>query len=93
MVAASVVAPTTQKMESVEELIARINSNTTAQLDQNEQWRLELGLPEREPTELELLLQKWELESAREAQQSPTPEELVRDQGWEEESFPEPEEV
>ncbi|MGH0166259.1 UNVERIFIED_CONTAM: hypothetical protein FKN15_002655 [Acipenser sinensis] len=44
--------------------------------------------------ELELLLQKWELESSKEAQQSPAPEELVLSQGREEEeSFPKPEEA
>ncbi|MGH0129886.1 UNVERIFIED_CONTAM: hypothetical protein FKN15_053590 [Acipenser sinensis] len=52
-------------MESIEELIARINRNTAAQLEQTERWERELGLAplearEREPTELELLLQKWE---------------------------------
>ncbi|MGH0167091.1 UNVERIFIED_CONTAM: hypothetical protein FKN15_051937 [Acipenser sinensis] len=46
-------------MESIE-LIARINQNTAAQKEQTERWRLELGL--REPTELDLLLQKWEVE-------------------------------
>ncbi|MGH0149117.1 UNVERIFIED_CONTAM: hypothetical protein FKN15_051108 [Acipenser sinensis] len=45
MMAASVGAPTTQKMESIEELITRINSNTAAWVEQNEKWRLELGLP------------------------------------------------
>ncbi|MGH0143297.1 UNVERIFIED_CONTAM: hypothetical protein FKN15_078336 [Acipenser sinensis] len=60
MLAASVGTPTNQKMESTEELITRINDNTAAQKEQAERWRLELGLPEREPTELELLLQKWE---------------------------------
>ncbi|MGH0128555.1 UNVERIFIED_CONTAM: hypothetical protein FKN15_040255 [Acipenser sinensis] len=75
----------------LKELIERINRNTAAQVEQNKKWRLELGLPEREPTELELLLQKWELESAREAQQSPAPEELGK--GREEESIPKPEEV
>ncbi|MGH0126089.1 UNVERIFIED_CONTAM: hypothetical protein FKN15_037270 [Acipenser sinensis] len=80
-------------MENIEELITRINRNTAAQFKQNNRWRVELGLPEREPTKLELLLHRWELESAREAQQSPAPEELVLDQGWEEESFLEPKEV
>ncbi|MGH0122995.1 UNVERIFIED_CONTAM: hypothetical protein FKN15_010271 [Acipenser sinensis] len=53
MVAASVGTPTTQKMDAnLRDLIAKINRNTAAQWEQNEKWRLELGLPEREPTEL-----------------------------------------
>ncbi|MGH0157369.1 UNVERIFIED_CONTAM: hypothetical protein FKN15_055923 [Acipenser sinensis] len=44
------------------ELIAMINRNTAAQQEQNKKWRVELGLPEPEPTELDLLLQKWEVE-------------------------------
>ncbi|MGH0131672.1 UNVERIFIED_CONTAM: hypothetical protein FKN15_051841 [Acipenser sinensis] len=63
-----------------------INRNNSAQREQNEKWRLE-----REPTELDLLLQKWE--QAEEAQQPPAAEELLLVQGQEEESFPEPEEV
>ncbi|MGH0187095.1 UNVERIFIED_CONTAM: hypothetical protein FKN15_023685 [Acipenser sinensis] len=74
-----------------QELIEKINRNTAAQVEQNKTWRLELGLPEREPTELELLLQKWELESAKEAKQSPAPEELVLSQEPEEEELPLPE--
>ncbi|RXM95709.1 hypothetical protein EOD39_16555 [Acipenser ruthenus] len=76
---------------NLKDLIAKINWNTAAQLEQNKKWRHELGLPEREPNELDLLLQKWE--QAKEAQQSPAPGELVLGQGWEEESVPEPEEV
>ncbi|MGH0143090.1 UNVERIFIED_CONTAM: hypothetical protein FKN15_077718 [Acipenser sinensis] len=105
MVAASVGAPTTQrKMESIEELIARINRNTAAQLEQTERWERELGLAplearEREPTELELLLQKWEQAReaplsavpAREAPRSPAPEDVVLCPE-QEESFPESEE-
>ncbi|MGH0163288.1 UNVERIFIED_CONTAM: hypothetical protein FKN15_064846 [Acipenser sinensis] len=52
-------------METIEELIAKINQNTAAQKEQTERWRLELGLPDMEPTKLVLLLQKWE--QAREA--------------------------
>ncbi|MGH0133835.1 UNVERIFIED_CONTAM: hypothetical protein FKN15_053829 [Acipenser sinensis] len=74
-----------------QELIEKINRNTAAQVEQNKTWRLELGLPEREPTELELLLQKWELELAKEAKQSPAPEELVLSQEPEEEELPLPE--
>ncbi|MGH0115584.1 UNVERIFIED_CONTAM: hypothetical protein FKN15_024914 [Acipenser sinensis] len=80
MVSESVGAPTTQEMESIEELIARINRNTAAQIEQTaryERWAIEMGLApqksqEREPTELELLLQKWEQAIA--APQSPEPE-------------------
>ncbi|MGH0139059.1 UNVERIFIED_CONTAM: hypothetical protein FKN15_068143 [Acipenser sinensis] len=107
MVAASVGAPTTQrKMESIEELIARVNRNTDAQLEQTERWEREMGLAplearerEREPTELELLLQKWEQAReaplsavpARETPRSPAPEDVVLCPEREE-SFPEPEE-
>ncbi|RXM29017.1 Protein sidekick-1 [Acipenser ruthenus] len=58
-------------MESLGELIKKINENTAAQLEQNERWRLELGLPEWEPTELELLLKKWE--QASKAPLTPAP--------------------
>ncbi|MGH0149833.1 UNVERIFIED_CONTAM: hypothetical protein FKN15_035461 [Acipenser sinensis] len=91
-------------MESIEELIVRINQNTAAQLEQTERWERELGLAplkarEREPTELELLLQKWEQAReaplsavpAREAPRSPAPEDVVLCPEREE-SFPEPEE-
>ncbi|MGH0192545.1 UNVERIFIED_CONTAM: hypothetical protein FKN15_017859 [Acipenser sinensis] len=44
------------------DLIEKINRNTAAQVEQNKTWRVELGLPEPEPTELDLLLQKWEKE-------------------------------
>ncbi|MGH0117847.1 UNVERIFIED_CONTAM: hypothetical protein FKN15_003878 [Acipenser sinensis] len=59
-------------MESIEELITRINCNTAAQREQNGKWRQEMGLPDPEPTELDLLLQKWE--QARGAPLTPTPE-------------------
>ncbi|MGH0169216.1 UNVERIFIED_CONTAM: hypothetical protein FKN15_056415 [Acipenser sinensis] len=80
MVAECVGAPTTLEMESIEELIARINRNTAAQIKQNvtyERWAIDMGLAllkrqEREPTELERLLQEWEQASA--APQSPEPE-------------------
>ncbi|MGH0150094.1 UNVERIFIED_CONTAM: hypothetical protein FKN15_016382 [Acipenser sinensis] len=45
-----------------QELIEKIKRNTAAQEEQNKKWRVELGLPEPEPTELDLLLQKWEKE-------------------------------
>ncbi|MGH0117743.1 UNVERIFIED_CONTAM: hypothetical protein FKN15_039039 [Acipenser sinensis] len=56
-------------MESIEELIARINRNTAAQIEQTarfERWAIDMGLAppktqEREPTELEWLIQVWEL--------------------------------
>ncbi|MGH0144031.1 UNVERIFIED_CONTAM: hypothetical protein FKN15_001506 [Acipenser sinensis] len=54
------------------ELIEMINRNTAAQKEQTKKWRQELGLPDPEPTELELLLQKWEQASV--APQSPEPE-------------------
>ncbi|MGH0159041.1 UNVERIFIED_CONTAM: hypothetical protein FKN15_067466 [Acipenser sinensis] len=54
------------------ELIEMINRNTAAQKEQTKKWRQELGLPDPEPTELELLLQKWEQASI--APQSPEPE-------------------
>ncbi|MGH0127153.1 UNVERIFIED_CONTAM: hypothetical protein FKN15_055993 [Acipenser sinensis] len=58
------------------ELIAMINRNTAVQVEQNKTWRLELGLPEREPTELDLLLQKWEVElpSREPEEELPLPE-------------------
>ncbi|MGH0114632.1 UNVERIFIED_CONTAM: hypothetical protein FKN15_031774 [Acipenser sinensis] len=100
MVAACVGTPKDPEMEDLQELIARINRNTAAQVEQNKMWRLKLGLPEQEPTELELLLQKWEQAEearlsaapAREAPESPAPEELLQGE-QEEETVPEPEEV
>ncbi|MGH0136544.1 UNVERIFIED_CONTAM: hypothetical protein FKN15_034272 [Acipenser sinensis] len=128
MVAECVGAPTTQKemesieelikrinSESIEDLIERINSNTAAQKEQTirmeeQTMRMERELREsgwvplerreREPTELELLLQKWEQAEearlsaapAREAPESPAPEELLQGE-QEEETVPEPEEV
>ncbi|MGH0131827.1 UNVERIFIED_CONTAM: hypothetical protein FKN15_048181 [Acipenser sinensis] len=79
MVSESVGAPTTLEMESIEELIERINRNTAAQREQTaqfERWAIEMGLAppktqEREPTELERLIQAWEQASA--APQSPEP--------------------
>ncbi|MGH0151667.1 UNVERIFIED_CONTAM: hypothetical protein FKN15_020572 [Acipenser sinensis] len=44
----------------LKELTERINRNTAAQVEQTKRWRVELGLPE--PTELDLLLQKWAVE-------------------------------
>ncbi|MGH0119987.1 UNVERIFIED_CONTAM: hypothetical protein FKN15_060544 [Acipenser sinensis] len=64
MVAECVGAPMTLEMESIKELIARINRNTAAQIEQTarlerqiSEWGLE-PLKKREPTELELLIQK-----------------------------------
>ncbi|MGH0137777.1 UNVERIFIED_CONTAM: hypothetical protein FKN15_064483 [Acipenser sinensis] len=84
----------------LEELIEMINRNTAAQKEQTKKWRQELGLPDPEPTELELLLQKWEQAEeawlsaapAREAPESLAPEELLQGE-QEEETVPEPEEV
>ncbi|MGH0125136.1 UNVERIFIED_CONTAM: hypothetical protein FKN15_075705 [Acipenser sinensis] len=94
----------TQRKMDLKELIDRIDQNTTAQKEQNERWERELGLTtletrEREPKELELLLQKWEqarearlcAAPAREALWSPAPVEMVLCTEREE-SFPEPEE-
>ncbi|MGH0143295.1 UNVERIFIED_CONTAM: hypothetical protein FKN15_078334 [Acipenser sinensis] len=69
MVSESVGAPTTLEMESIEELIERINRNTAAQIEQTaryERWAIEMGLApqkrqKREPTELERLIQAWKL--------------------------------
>ncbi|MGH0136415.1 UNVERIFIED_CONTAM: hypothetical protein FKN15_061062 [Acipenser sinensis] len=65
----SVGAPTTLEMDSIEELIGRINRNTAAQIEQTaryERWAIEMGLApqkrqKREPTELERLIQAWKL--------------------------------
>ncbi|MGH0118111.1 UNVERIFIED_CONTAM: hypothetical protein FKN15_043611 [Acipenser sinensis] len=105
MVAACVGAPRDPEMD-LKELIEIINRNTAAQKEQTKKmeeqtkkWRQEWGLPDPEPTELELLLQKWEQAEeawlsaapAREAPESPAPEKLQGEQ--EEETVPEPEEV
>ncbi|MGH0166769.1 UNVERIFIED_CONTAM: hypothetical protein FKN15_050689 [Acipenser sinensis] len=80
MVSESVGTPTTLEMESIEQLIERINRNTAVQIEQStrfKRWAIEMGLAppktqEQEPTELELLLQKWEQASV--SPQSPEPE-------------------
>ncbi|MGH0161482.1 UNVERIFIED_CONTAM: hypothetical protein FKN15_047138 [Acipenser sinensis] len=87
MVSESVGAPTTQKMD-LWNLIEQINEKAAAQKEQLERWEKQMGLAplkrqEREPTELELLLQEWE--QARVAPQSPEPKE-------EEPPLPEPRE-
>ncbi|MGH0124795.1 UNVERIFIED_CONTAM: hypothetical protein FKN15_074496 [Acipenser sinensis] len=69
-------------------LIEQINEKAAAQKEQLERWEKQMGLAplkrqEREPTELELLLQEWE--QARVAPQSPEPKE-------EEPPLPEPRE-
>ncbi|MGH0154211.1 UNVERIFIED_CONTAM: hypothetical protein FKN15_032194 [Acipenser sinensis] len=76
-------------------LIEQINEKAAAQKEQLERWEREMGLApqkrqEREPTELELLLQKWE--QARVAPQSPEPEEeeLPPEPRGEELPLPEP---
>ncbi|MGH0138708.1 UNVERIFIED_CONTAM: hypothetical protein FKN15_067069 [Acipenser sinensis] len=63
----------------LKELIAMINRNTAAQKEQTKKWRQESGLPDPEPTELDLLLQKWEVllpsrEPREEELPSPEPE-------------------
>ncbi|MGH0133125.1 UNVERIFIED_CONTAM: hypothetical protein FKN15_021929 [Acipenser sinensis] len=73
MVAACVGAPRDPEMDNdLKALIEQINRNTAAMQESNKKWRQELGLPDPEPTELDLLLQKWE--QARVAPQSPRPE-------------------
>ncbi|MGH0174733.1 UNVERIFIED_CONTAM: hypothetical protein FKN15_069037 [Acipenser sinensis] len=77
MVAVCAGAPEDTKEMEWKELIERINQNTAAQKEQNERWERELELApleiqEQEPTELELLLQKWV--QAGEAALSPEPE-------------------
>ncbi|MGH0134596.1 UNVERIFIED_CONTAM: hypothetical protein FKN15_054841 [Acipenser sinensis] len=73
-------------MESIEELIKRINRKTAAQIEQTaryERWAIDMGLAppkiqEREPTELERLIQAWELllpEPRREEPPLPEPTE------------------
>ncbi|MGH0135256.1 UNVERIFIED_CONTAM: hypothetical protein FKN15_057300 [Acipenser sinensis] len=78
MVAASVGAPRDPKMD-FKELIEMIMKNTAAleeqtkkMEEQTKKWRKEWGLPDLEPTELDLLLQKWE--QARDAPLTPAPE-------------------
>ncbi|MGH0117487.1 UNVERIFIED_CONTAM: hypothetical protein FKN15_078181 [Acipenser sinensis] len=69
----------TLEMESIKELIAWINRNTAAQIQRTarlERWTREMGwappkTQEREPTELERLMQEWEQASA--APQLPEP--------------------
>ncbi|MGH0174364.1 UNVERIFIED_CONTAM: hypothetical protein FKN15_067825 [Acipenser sinensis] len=64
MVAECVGAPMTLEMESIKELIARINRNTAAQIEQTARLERQMSewglapLKKREPTELELLIQK-----------------------------------
>ncbi|MGH0117563.1 UNVERIFIED_CONTAM: hypothetical protein FKN15_005065 [Acipenser sinensis] len=62
MVGARVGAPKDPEIEMAmdfKDLIAKLNQNTAAQVEQCRKRRQELGLPE--PTELDLLLQKWEV--------------------------------
>ncbi|MGH0118530.1 UNVERIFIED_CONTAM: hypothetical protein FKN15_015208 [Acipenser sinensis] len=99
MVSECVGAPTTLEMESIEEWIERINRNTAAQREQfarYERWAIEMGLApqksqEREPTELERLIQAWEQASAAPLLPEPSREEppLPEPRG-EEPPLPEP---
>ncbi|MGH0154357.1 UNVERIFIED_CONTAM: hypothetical protein FKN15_072907 [Acipenser sinensis] len=74
VVSESVGAPTTLEMETIEELIAMIKRNTAAQQEQNKKRRVELGLPEPEPTDLDRLLQKWKVElPSQEAEEEELP--------------------
>ncbi|MGH0151934.1 UNVERIFIED_CONTAM: hypothetical protein FKN15_055144 [Acipenser sinensis] len=47
------------KMESKQELIERLEKNAARQREDSRRWRQEMGLPEPEPTELDLLIQNW----------------------------------
>ncbi|MGH0129967.1 UNVERIFIED_CONTAM: hypothetical protein FKN15_055830 [Acipenser sinensis] len=60
-----------------QELIEKIKRNTAAQEERNKKWRVDLGLPDPAPTELDLLLQKWKLElpsQEPEGEELPLPE-------------------
>ncbi|MGH0125346.1 UNVERIFIED_CONTAM: hypothetical protein FKN15_023487 [Acipenser sinensis] len=61
----------------LKELMEMINRNTAAQIEQTKKWRQELGLPDPEPTELELLLQKWEQACVAPLSPEPEGEELL----------------
>ncbi|MGH0174168.1 UNVERIFIED_CONTAM: hypothetical protein FKN15_067151 [Acipenser sinensis] len=65
-----------------------IKRNTAAQQEQNKKWRVELGLPEPEPTDLDRLLQKWKVElPSREPEEEELP---LPDPRGEEPPLPEP---
>ncbi|RXN01377.1 hypothetical protein EOD39_6993 [Acipenser ruthenus] len=57
------------------ELIEEIKRNTAAQVEQTKKWRQELGLKDPEPTELDLLLQRWEQTGGAPLTQVPEPRE------------------
>ncbi|MGH0128021.1 UNVERIFIED_CONTAM: hypothetical protein FKN15_077315 [Acipenser sinensis] len=70
-----VTAEVSRLEQAARDLENKLTLQETPELLKNEQtkkWRQELGLPDPEPTELELLLQKWE--QACVAPQSPEPE-------------------
>ncbi|MGH0175780.1 UNVERIFIED_CONTAM: hypothetical protein FKN15_071439 [Acipenser sinensis] len=83
----------------LKEWIEKLNNSTAALKEQTERWRQDLGLPDPEPTELDLLLQKWKLElpsQEPEGEEPPLPEprgeELPMPEPREEElPLPEPE--
>ncbi|MGH0128889.1 UNVERIFIED_CONTAM: hypothetical protein FKN15_062940 [Acipenser sinensis] len=61
----------------LKEWIEKLNNSTAALKEQTERWRQDLGLPDPEPTELDLLLQKWKLElpsQEPEGEELPLPE-------------------
>ncbi|MGH0158378.1 UNVERIFIED_CONTAM: hypothetical protein FKN15_035474 [Acipenser sinensis] len=74
-------------------LIEKINRNTTAQQEQCRKWRQKLGLPDPEPTELDLLLQRWEQAGGTPLTPAPEPrgeEPLLPEPRGEELPLPEP---
>ncbi|MGH0144030.1 UNVERIFIED_CONTAM: hypothetical protein FKN15_001505 [Acipenser sinensis] len=94
MVAESVCAPKTQKMDLLY-LIEQITKKAVAQGEQLARWGREMGLApqeRREPTELELLLQEWEQASGAPQPPEPEGEELpLPEPRGEEPPLPEPE--
>ncbi|MGH0150582.1 UNVERIFIED_CONTAM: hypothetical protein FKN15_017669 [Acipenser sinensis] len=73
----------------LKEWIEKLNDSTAALKEQTERWRQDLGLPDPEPTELDLLLQNWKEELPL---PEPRGEELLLPEPKEEElPLPEPE--
>ncbi|MGH0145505.1 UNVERIFIED_CONTAM: hypothetical protein FKN15_040451 [Acipenser sinensis] len=59
----------------LKELLEEIKRNIVVQEELNKKWRQEQGLPDPEPTELELMFQRWVRSTLeREAPLSPAPE-------------------
>ncbi|MGH0139017.1 UNVERIFIED_CONTAM: hypothetical protein FKN15_068179 [Acipenser sinensis] len=68
----------------------KVNDGTAALKEQTERWRQELGLPDPEPTELDLLLQKWERELELPSQELEREEPPLPEPRGEEPPLPEP---